>query len=176
MIGGGIFAANWVEVARLPLSAFCPTELCETDRLLEELINLVQRGFAPIVVNEDMCVADGNHRLAAAWLWNLFCSTSELNWDLGDQIFQLKVADFIRTRLVQPVLIHEVLDHLASLLSDSDSKQLLEESIRRHVSPSRQIESLLATLLPEYLSGAVVKAPYDRGMAIRGLSQFFTRS
>lgn len=167
VVGGGSFGGNWVEVAAVPICELRPSELCQRDRLFQELFNLPSRGFAPVVVNEKLCIADGNHRLTASWLWNLLCTLSNLEWDLGNREFQKGVADFIGANSIFPVTIHQMLTHLQSYLLNASSKQTLTRKLQPEVSPRQVLNVLPATLLPEYLSGAVVKDAYDRGIAIR---------
>jgi hypothetical protein len=167
LIGSGLFADNWIEVGFLSLERFRPTELCETQRLLEELVNLTNRGFAPIVVNEKLCVADGNHRLTAAWIWNLLCATSTLDWNINSHAFQQAVADFVHGAEIHPVTIHECLSHLSSWLCHPTSKRILTDQVRPRVSTSFKLNKLPATVLPEHLSGAVVKGPYDQGLSVQ---------
>lgn len=167
VVGGGSFGGNWVEVASVPICELRPSELCQRDRLFQEIFNLPARGFAPVVVNEKLCIADGNHRLTASWLWNLLCTLSNLEWDLENHQFQKGVADFIAANSIFPVTVHQMLTHLQSYLLNASSKLALTEKLQREVSPRQVLKVLPVTLLPEYLSGAVVKDAYDSGTAIR---------
>ncbi len=167
IFSSGFFANNWLEVGLLELSQFRATELCVRERLLDEIVNLTTRGFAPVVINEFRCVADGNHRLTAAWLWNLLKQCHDLKWDVGDDDFQRAVADFAgrHARGMGAVVLHEVLDHLGAFLTTRGLRSRLMGEIRPALSRFRVLGELPVVLLPEYLSGAVLKDPYDRGEA-----------
>jgi hypothetical protein len=165
-LAGGSFGGNWIEVSSIPLSHFRITELCESERLLEELLHLPVFGFAPLVVNENLCVTDGNHRLTAAWLWNLLSSITHLNWDIDNTSLQSAVERFVSNQNTGPVLRHEMLFHLQTFLTDQKMRLSLE-TLRPLAKPEVMLTALPAVLLPEYLSGAVVKEPYDSGAAIR---------
>ncbi|MEZ4544398.1 MAG: hypothetical protein R3C24_10895 [Cyanobacteriota/Melainabacteria group bacterium] len=49
---------------------------------------------APVVINEHESIADGNHRLTAAWLWNLLNASVKTCWKIDDTNFKA-IADFI---------------------------------------------------------------------------------
>lgn len=166
LIGGGRFAGTWVEVGMLSLEKFRQTELCQTKRLSEELVNLVTRGFAPIVVNETLCVADGNHRLTAAWIWNILCATAHVRWDINDREFQEAVRCYINKTVIGAVTAHEALRHLAAFLVDANLRDVLHRRMRPVAASARIIDKLVATVLPEHISGAVVKPLYDSGEAV----------
>lgn len=166
-LAGGSFGGNWLEVTAIPLAQIRPTELCQSQRLLDELLNLPARGFAPIIVNEALCVTDGNHRLTASWLWNLLSSHRHLDWHLANHAFQSAVASYVESKQMAPVLRHELLFHLQTFLVNPETRLTLLERLKPVTSAERIVTALPAVLLPEYLSGAVVKEPYDSGLAIR---------
>ena len=92
----GVFAGNFVEVALYPLVKLGATEFCVRERLFDEVINLVGRGFAPVVINEHGLIADGNHRVTASWIWNIlkFTAAKGLDWSLDDQEFQKAIGEY----------------------------------------------------------------------------------
>jgi hypothetical protein len=160
----GLYGNNWIEVGTVSLSQCRASELCEQNRLLDEIVSLTERGFAPIIVNELGCVVDGNHRLTAAWIWNLLKYCADSNWDLDDDQFQTLVSRFFKSsKKISPVTRHQMLTHLAAYLSNAVFKRRLEKHIRPLVQHYAPIQGLPALLLPEYLSCPVIKETYDEG-------------
>lgn len=161
----GLYGQNWTEVGTVELSSCHPTELCERDRLLEELINLPSRGFAPIIVNEFDCVVDGNHRLTAAWIWNLLKYANASEWSVDDRDFQDLVVKFMRanSKTMSAVTRHQVLTHLATFLTNDVYRRRLTYNLAAPVKCSKAIDKLPAVLLPEYSSCPVLKEAYDQG-------------
>lgn len=162
----GEYQGLWLEIVLVPLAVMKPTELCQPDRLFDELRNLYLGRTAPVVINEHESVADGNHRLTAAWLWNLLNASVKTSWKIDDTAFQKAIADFIEGHKgeISPVTVHEVLRHLATILEDESRASFLEDQIkpwlRRHRMQSR-IESLPAVVLTTYNGLAAIAESYD---------------
>lgn len=161
----GVFAGNFVEVALYPLVKLGATEFCVRERLFDEVINLVGRGFAPVVINELGLIADGNHRVTAAWIWNILKYTAEqnLDWSLDDEQFQKATASYFAQSQESAVSRHEALSHLAHFLSRPEYRSKLNTYIRPLLADYDYIKELPVVFLPEYLSQAVVKSHYDEG-------------
>ncbi|MBP9090046.1 hypothetical protein KBI23_03395 [bacterium] len=164
----GVFAGNFVEVALYPLVKLGATEFCVRERLFDEVINLVGRGFAPVVINELGLIADGNHRVTASWIWNILKYTAEknLDWSLDNQDFQKAIADYFAQSDESAVSRHEALSHLAHFLSRPEYRSKLNTYIRPLLAEYDYIKELPVVFLPEYLSQAVVKSHYDEGSKI----------
>jgi len=164
----GVFAGNFVEVALYPLVKLGATEFCVRERLFDEVINLVGRGFAPVVINELGLIADGNHRVTASWIWNILKYTAEqnLDWSLDDEEFQKATASYFAQSQESAVSRHEALSHLAYFLSRPEYRSKLNTYIRPLLADYDYIKELPVVFLPEYLSQAVVKSHYDEGSKI----------
>ena len=171
----GVFAGNYIEVSMAPISSLKATEFCVRERLFDEVINLSSRGFAPVVINEYGLVADGNHRLTAAYVWNILKYCQDLEWSLENEAFQKRVADFdsaVQNGLLQhsaqvsPVTLHQSLNHLAYFLCRPDHRARLNSYTKPLLKRHDFISELPVVVLPEYLSGAVVKSLYDDGESV----------
>ncbi len=163
----GFFQGLWVEIVRVPLQTIRATELCQTERLLDELLNLCEGRTAPVVINEYGSVADGNHRLTATWLWNLLSATRNCEWSLANEQFQKAVGEFVRLRResMSPVTVHEILRHLALMLDNSRHKERLENHLKakfRDNCIQYQIESLPAVYISTYNNVAAIAEIYDK--------------
>lgn len=171
VFAGGIFADNFVQVSLMSLGKMKATEFCVRERLFDEVINLVGRGFAPVVVNEYGLVADGNHRVTASWIWNILKATQNTSWNLDDAAFQLTVASYIKEQeskrdAISQVSKHEALSHLAAFLANPEYRAKLNTYLRPQLKSRDFISELPVIVLCEYLSGAVVKGLYDEGKRV----------
>ncbi len=164
----GVFAGNFVEVALYPLGRLGATEFCVRERLFDEVINLVGRGFAPVVINEMGLVADGNHRVTASWIWNILKHTADknLDWSMDCPEFQKATAEYFEQSKESAVSRHEALSHLAYFLSRPEYRSKLNTYIRPLLAEYDYIKELPVVFLPEYLSQAVVKSHYDEGTKV----------
>lgn len=170
----GVFAGNFIEVAMAPITTMKATEFCVRERLFDELINLSSRGFAPVVINEYGLVSDGNHRLTASYVWNVLKYCQDLEWCMDNSAFQKRVAGFAvavkngllkqQTGTVSAVSLHEALNHLSYFLCRPDWRSRLISYTKPLLKRHDFIDELPVIVLPEYLSGAVVKANYDDGI------------
>ena len=165
VFASGMFFGNWIEVAAVSVTDCRGSELCNGERLFQELLKLPEHRFAPLVVNEYGIVSDGNHRLTAVWIWNLLHACRNCNWDLNDMQFQQRVADhFLEQQQVSGlhnVSIYEALGHLGEFLNDSHKRDVLQWQFASEVQRFKKIETVPVVLLPEYLSSAVIKDLYD---------------
>ncbi|MBI2443908.1 MAG: hypothetical protein HYV42_01535 [Candidatus Magasanikbacteria bacterium] len=165
--GYGEYNGSWVEVGRLPITAIRCTELAVTKRVLHELANVRTKGFAPIIVNEYGCDTDGTHRLVGSWTWNLLGVLVGVGVDLMSEEVQHRVGAFIKEHRTEmgEIVVHEVLRSLAEILHDQQTEQELKRSVLPYVVGYYPITHLPVLLLPEYSCGAVIKGPYDDGVA-----------
>ena len=172
----GVFAGNFIDVSMAPVVNIKATEFCVRERLFDEVINLSSRGFAPVVINEYGLVADGNHRLTASFVWNILKFTQDLDWSLENDEFQKRVAQFTGAVLngllkypaqLSPVTMHQALNHLAYFLCRPDWRARLNSYTKPLLKRHDFIFELPVVVLPEYLSGAVVKSLYDEGQTVQ---------
>lgn len=154
-IGSGFYNGYWIELLEKPIADCLPTELCENARLFDELLNLPQRGFAPLIVNEFDCIADGNHRLISFWIWNILKHCLQTPWDLGDPSFLQKVAEYCSDVNMPPVARHQALSHLALFLIDEEQRTILKEFLVSRLRQFKTIDRVPVLLLPEYCALAV---------------------
>lgn len=160
------FGGNFVSVISQQLENVLLTERCQTERLLEELLNLPDTKFAPVLINEYGNVSDGNHRVTAAWIWNALKFCEHESWDLDNESFQRRIALFSTRSQISTPQLHEMLYHLSCFLTTAESRALLHTRIAPAVAKNNAISTIPVVLLPEYLSGAVQKAHYDSGEAV----------
>jgi len=130
-VGRGVYRGCYLEVYMQALQAIRNTELAQTLRVLQELRSLIERGFAPIVVNEYGANVDGTHRQTASWLWNLLHRLSVQDLNLSADRLHTHVAAFLAqyADLMGPVTVREVLRILAELIRDPASRQVLAHEI-----------------------------------------------
>lgn len=161
------FDGNFVTVLSKPLTDLRLTERCENERLFDELLNLVNPRFAPVLVNEYGTVADGNHRITACWIFNALRYCRHERWDLSDTGFTESMREFISSSaaLSAPQL-SEMLQHLQVFLTDKSMRRRLIELIQPAAHRFCDITNIPVVPLPEYLSGAVRKWEYDSGKRI----------
>lgn len=168
-VAAGVYGQTWLEVASAPVGACRASEFCLPERVLEELANLPARRFAPVVLNEHMCVTDGNHRLTAVWIWNMLHATLDCRWQLDNQTWQQALAAFAVQANWQPALGAEALTHLGQFAGASDKLARLD-ALRPALQALGPIATLPVTMLPEYLAGAVDKALYEKDGALVHIS------
>ena len=163
----GTFEGLWVEVVEASIQTIRATELCQTERLFDELINLCEGRTAPVILNEYGSIADGNHRFTAVWLWNLLSATRDCCWSIGDDQFQRSIGEFLRRKKAQisPVTVHEILRHLALILQNREQGEKLREYLKPRFNNNRiqyQIENLPAVFISTYNNVAAIAEIYDR--------------
>lgn len=88
VVASGFYCGHWVDVAAAPLYTLRATEKCLPARLMQELENLAAGRIAPLIVNEEGCVSDGNHRLVAAWVWKMLHDCQNYRWQTSDPLFK----------------------------------------------------------------------------------------
>ena len=58
----GIFGHSWIEASCSPVVDLKSTELVNEKRAIDEVVNLIVRGWAPIITDERLNNTDGSHR------------------------------------------------------------------------------------------------------------------
>lgn len=173
-IGSGFYAGNWLDVLAVPIARLKATERCHAERILDEMKNLRDGKTAPVVVNEYGCVADGNHRLTAAVVWNILNRCQSATWALVNDQFQKQIAQAASDLLDNGpiVAVHEALRCLGILLSDEAMKKALMRLKKSILACS--IETLPAVPILEYSSLAVVASLYETsGTLLRFLPRMY---
>ena len=150
-VGRGVYRGCWLEVYLLPLSEIRNTEIAQTPRVLQELLSLIERGFAPLVVNEYGANVDGTHRQTASWLWNLLSGLDPGDLRLNSSDLQTHVRSFVdkNTESMGPVTIREVLRILAEFILDETSLCVLKNRVLPHMKDNGQITHLPVMFLRE---------------------------
>ncbi len=163
-VGWGMFGGSWLEVGFLPISQIRATELVVPHRLLDELVSIYARGFAPIVINEWGCDTDGTHRLAAAWLWNLLTTVPGAEIHQDSAVLQRAVEAFAQAHRedMGELLLREVLRCLQLFLTDETYFARLKAKVIPELRRGK-VRELPVMLLPEYSWGTVIKGSYDDG-------------
>jgi hypothetical protein len=161
-------AGNWIAVFKKQLGSIRQTELCLNARIFDELLNLRNGRFAPIIINEYDTISDGNHRFTASWIWNVLRYCVDDDWKLGSSAFQTAVRRSLGQAGLSnsPVTLHQVLYHLGFLLSHEALAGQLEQSLRPALRNGAFIENIPVVFVPEYLCCAVSKSEFDSGTAV----------
>ncbi len=161
LLASGNFGEYWLDVCLIDLPSMRGVELCEPHRLLDELTNLAEGRIAPLLINEFGCVADGNHRLTASWLWNILHDCRSTDWLIEDESFQSAIGLAARRRgtAADTVPLHEALRCLATLSSNDETARRLA-TLRKQIE-TRRFDSLPAIRVLEYASLALIGAEYD---------------
>lgn len=163
----GEYNGCWIEVGRLSISKIQSTELVVVRRVLAELVNIRTKGFAPIIVNELGCDTDGTHRLVATWTWNLLHFVGEVKYDVTGEQLVKSVIQFLEIygRDMGQAVVHESLRSLGEILTNQEMRRVFDEEVLPYVKRYYPVTHLPVLLLPEYSCGAVIKGPYDEGVA-----------
>lgn len=165
----GMFESNWMLVHQRPLTSLIQTELCQTQRIFNELLRLGEQRFAPIVINEYTTISDGNHRLTCAWIWNLLQCCKDIAWSLDSEQFQTRIEQAtVQLRLHEhPVTLHEALQHLSNLLVAPQPANEFESKLRPLLHQRKTIELVPVVFVPEYLCCAAEKPGFEAGQLVR---------
>ncbi|MBI1267889.1 MAG: hypothetical protein GC193_10720 [Cryomorphaceae bacterium] len=167
-VASGVYDSNWLDVGYLPLTSIRATELCVTDRLFGELFNLQEVGFAPVVINEFDCVADGNHRITTAWLWNVLKHASNVPWHIDHDAFKASLKEFAERNesAMGAVSLYECYRQLGIILKDPDKARIMETQLKPVIKSHKAIEHMPVLFAPEYSSNAVIKVCYDNSFEL----------
>ncbi len=129
VVASGFHCDKWMDIAEAPIHNLRATERCSPARLIQELENLAVGRIAPLLVNEEGCVSDGNHRLVAAWVWKMLHACIDCQWRTGDIHFESALARFLeqnKTSRTQFALMN-ALESLSSILNSQESARPLEQ-------------------------------------------------
>lgn len=162
LVGTGLFRGSWLDVGRVHLSQLRATERCNETRLLDELFNLANGRMAPILMNEFGCVADGNHRLIAAWIWNILHHSRDCDWSVQDECFREEIAR-LTSRLSTnhtAAALKESVRCLENVLSNQASRDAIERNLRRRIA-SQNVSSVPVVPFLEYCSFAVEARSFE---------------
>jgi hypothetical protein len=163
LVTSGFYCEKWVDVAAQPVETIRASEKCWPGRIVQELENISQGRIAPLLVNEFGCVADGNHRLAAAWIWNMLHHCRELDWQTGCASFEAILERFIKSKPVShsALAVANALEGLSSILNSRESRQhllRLKDLIQLH-----RIERLPVVPILSYNGLAVDRHSFESG-------------
>ena len=169
VIARGFFGHSWIEVARTPIENLRSTEIVDEKRAVDEVVNLVTRGWAPIITDENSNNTDGSHRGIAARVWSLLKNIYSTDHD-----FNKKVEEFVSSRKdMQGLTLRETLRVTQELLTNvkySKELNLILEAL-----PNKPDVKFVPTiLLREQEACCVVKNPFDQEGRIIGVDPFVT--
>lgn len=170
-IAHGVFGHSWIDVAKTPIEDLKSTETVDEKRVIDEVENLIIRGWAPIITDENINNTDGSHRGIAARVWSLL-----KNVYINGEICQDRVASFVSRRTdMRGLTLRETLRVIQELFENhkySDQLKLIIETL-----PYRPgIDYVPTILLREQEACCVVKNPFDNEGKIIGVDPFVTFS
>ncbi|HEY9678366.1 MAG TPA: hypothetical protein V6C76_10175 [Drouetiella sp.] len=122
-------ARTWIEVSFTEPAKIRASEKCFPEKILVELQKLSSGSTVPLLVNEFGCVADGNHRLTASWIWNALHFAPNENWAPGDASFEHKLLSYFEKYSddANALVKSNALDALAALLFSEHSRKQLNQ-------------------------------------------------
>jgi len=178
IIAKGFFGHSWIKVAKTKIEDLKSTELVDEKRVIHEIENLINRGWAPIVTDERLNNTDGSHRGIAARVWNLLKAFSESGvMDTNGRIsngMQQVVKEFIGSKNITPGLtLRETLRVTQDLLTKDDFKTQ-RDFIVHYLAMKPKLKSIPTILLREQEACCVVKVPFDKEGIIIGVDPFVT--
>lgn len=156
-----LFGSCWLDIGTMSLQNLRATEQCQSAQLFKAILNIANGNSAPIIVNEYGCVADGNHRLIAAWIWNILAECQSYKWSLSDDEFQEAISKCVRSAQINPVVMQQALHHLGFYLDNELCRRLLIDNLQRMPQMSH-IEELPVVPMMEYSTIALVGKNYDQ--------------
>lgn len=167
---GSLRDGKWVDIGSQRISELRGSERCAASRLLNELERLSVGQTAPLLVNEFNCVADGNHRLAAAWIWNALNDAKEELWELGNTRFEDRLLSFFTQKGApqSKLAISNALEGLSSILSNKTSKQGLINM--RNIIATHVVERLPILPILSYSGLAIERKSYQSQGHLRRFS------
>jgi hypothetical protein len=161
IVASGFYNEKWIDVGSERIERLRGTERCSPKRLMQEIANLANGRIAPLIVNEFRCISDGNHRLVAAWIWNMLHATSQCVWQTGDYHFECWLRNHLApyTNETTKFTVWSALENLSSLLNNEESKSALL-ALRDHIT-KHQIPSLPVVPMLAYSNFALDGAAFD---------------
>lgn len=177
VIADGFFAHSWLEVARTPIEKLISTELVNDGRAITEVVNFINRGWAPIITDERLNNTDGSHRGIASRIWSLLKhlhSTGVTNLNVSNPHLQEQVQRFIARRSdMTGLTLRETLRITQNLLTKHEHKQSLR-TITNALPNLPDIKFVATLLLREQEAACVVKSPFDNEGRVIGVDPFVT--
>jgi hypothetical protein len=147
----------------------------DSRRAIDEVVNLVRRGWAPIVTDERKNNTDGSHRGIAARVWSLlkYLDTHFKEATEPVDVNEL-ISEFIASRTdMQGLTLRETLRVTQELLINpvyEPQRQIIYEALPLYP----DIKFIPVLLLPEKEALCVVKNPFDTKGEVIGVDPFVT--
>lgn len=172
IIAKGFYGHSWIEVAKTNVEDLRSTELVDEKRAIAEILNLTNRGWAPVIVDEKINNTDGSHRGIAVRVWNLLKVAGSL--DFSDPKFQTHVKSFINSRTdMKGLTLRETLRVTQELLTNpqfTEQKEAIYNALPNHP----YIKYIPTIFLREQEACCVVKVPFDQEGEVIGVDPFVT--
>jgi hypothetical protein len=168
IVASGFYNEKWIDIGSESIHNLRGTERCSPTRLMQEIENLAHGRIAPLIVNEFRCVSDGNHRLVAAWIWNMLHASIHCSWQTGDRQFEVLLRHYLEPYIdaTTRFTVWSALKCLSSLLNNEESKHdldTLRPLIAKHRIPTLPVVPMLA-----YNNFALDGTAYDNeGVLVR---------
>ncbi len=172
VIAKGFYGHSWIEVAKTDVEDLRSTELVDEKRAIAEVINLINRGWAPIIVDEKTNNTDGSHRGIAVRVWDLLKIMGDS--DHLSNSAQVNTKAFINSRRdMKGLTLRETLRVTQELLTNtaySEQKKFIMDSLENHP----YIKYVPTIFLREQEACCVVKVPFDQKGEVIGVDPFVT--
>ena len=170
----GIFGHSWIEASRSPVIDLKSTELVNEKRAIDEVVNLIVRGWAPIITDEGLNNTDGSHRGIAARIWSLMKHLDYLPADPHDTHFQETVSNFVASRPDMVGLTLRESLRVAQILLFSEEYSQQRKLIFGATIDNPDVRFVPTILLREQEACCVVKSPFDNDGILTGVDPFVT--
>lgn len=172
IIAKGFYGHSWIEVAKTNVENLRSTELVDEKRAIAEIVNLVNRGWAPIIVDEKINNTDGSHRGIAVRVWDLLKATGPS--DFSDSKFQNHVKSFVDSRSdMKGLTLRETLRVTQELLVNpqfAEQKKAIFDALPNYP----HVKYIPTIFLREQEACCVVKVPFDQKGEVIGVDPFVT--
>ena len=170
----GIFGHSWIEASRSPVIELKSTELVDGKRAIDEVVNLIVRGWAPIITDERLNNTDGSHRGIAARIWSLIKHLDYLPTTPHDARFQEAVGNFVASRPDMVGLTLRESLRVAQILLFSEEYSQQRRLIFGATFDNPDVQFVPTILLREQEACCVVKSPFDNDGVLTGVDPFVT--
>lgn len=178
IVARGFYGHSWIEAAKTNVEDLRSTELVDEKRAIIEIVNLINRGWAPIIVDERLNNTDGSHRGIAVRVWDLLKSMYEAGikdpTDVINPKVQLAIKSFINSRKdMNGLTLRETLRVAQELLTNpiyQEHRKTIFDALPTHP----YIKYVPTILLREQEACCVVKVPFDQEGKIIGVDPFIT--
>ena len=170
----GIFGHSWIEASRSPVIELKSTELVDGKRAIDEVVNLIVRGWAPIITDERLNNTDGSHRGIAARIWSLMKHLDYLPTTPHDARFQKTVSNFVASRPDMAGLTLRESLRVAQILLFSEEYSQQRRLIFGATFDNPDVQFVPTILLREQEACCVVKSPFDNDGVLTGVDPFVT--